>query len=212
MILDIAVTLLILVLGVMDIFEVLKLILASFGGATVALLGLSKWLGNVWASRIIEKERARHSAELERLKSQLQMNAQKSSLYVESQFNLYNSLWESLHNLKIAGDHLWEEANYVNLERFSKQLRETTEVIGRRSLLIEDEHREQLMHVIAAFNDFYVGKERLIDLPNRYGENLDYEMRLKDDIKDLIRYNEGIVARYSNLIVDIQTSLRSQLR
>jgi len=45
-------------------------IIASFGGACVILLALSSWLGKVWASRILEGDRARYAEELENLRQQ----------------------------------------------------------------------------------------------------------------------------------------------
>ncbi|HEY8100913.1 MAG TPA: hypothetical protein VIF82_09165 [Burkholderiaceae bacterium] len=41
----------------MKIFELASAILISIGSAGILLFGLSSWLGKVWASRILEKER-----------------------------------------------------------------------------------------------------------------------------------------------------------
>jgi len=38
----------------MDLLDITKLLLAFFGGATVAIVALAKWLGNVWANKILE--------------------------------------------------------------------------------------------------------------------------------------------------------------
>lgn len=41
-----------------DILKIAGLILASFGGGAVIIIGLSSWLGNLWAKRILQSERA----------------------------------------------------------------------------------------------------------------------------------------------------------
>ncbi len=198
----------------MDFFDLLKLILASFGGAAVALLGLSKWLGNVWANRILEGEKAKHNLELEERKSQLGLEANKSVRYIESQFSLYNSLWEALYNLKIAGDSLWEEASLQNLKRFASQLTQAEEMIHQRSLLIEENHQRELVSLIKAFDNFRIGKERLIKL--RKGSYI----RLTDSdseyvnrqIQNAIEQNRHIRDQYNDVITEVQRSLRNQLR
>lgn len=195
----------------MDIFDILKLILASFGGATVALIGLSKWLGNVWANRILEKEKAKHNIELEGYKSTLEIEGEKATLYIESQFNLYNSLWESLYTLKLAGDNLWERANVINLKKFSSQLKKTDEMINKRLLLIEDEHREELMSVMEAFKNFRIGKEKLVDLRS-INSAWNNDPRAKNEIRGVIKHNREIRDQYNQLINKIRDSLRNQLR
>jgi hypothetical protein len=58
--------------------EVLTTILATIGGAGVLIVGLAAWLGNVWASRIRDSEKARSDREIEVLKASLEIqNPQK---------------------------------------------------------------------------------------------------------------------------------------
>ena len=45
-------------------------IIASFGGASVILLATSTWLGKVWAAKILEKDRAKYSLEIEGVRKQ----------------------------------------------------------------------------------------------------------------------------------------------
>lgn len=55
----------------MDLPELLKSILPLFGGASVVIVGISAWLGKVWAGRIQAMEAAKHSRDLEQLKADL---------------------------------------------------------------------------------------------------------------------------------------------
>lgn len=48
-----------------DFFSIAGSILLSLGGGAIIVAALAKWLGGVWASRILESERASHAQELE---------------------------------------------------------------------------------------------------------------------------------------------------
>jgi hypothetical protein len=54
-----------------EIFSVAGAVLLSMGGAGVVLAALSSWLGKVWASRILERERAELSKSIEVIKAEL---------------------------------------------------------------------------------------------------------------------------------------------
>ncbi|MFC5490604.1 hypothetical protein [Dokdonella soli] len=49
------------------------LILASFGGGAVIVIGLATWLGNLWASRILQAEKAALDAKLESLRHEMRI-------------------------------------------------------------------------------------------------------------------------------------------
>jgi hypothetical protein len=198
----------------MRFIELLKLILASFGGAAIALIGLSKWLGKVWANKILEKEKAKHARELEGYKSELALGVDKSSRYSESQFDLYNSLWEALYDLKVASDSLWDEATLKNLKSFTSRLTNAEKMIQKRSLLIEEEHHRELMALIEQLDDFRIGKERLINLrKGSYVRLTSYGSKYVDrEIEQVIEHNRHVRDQYNALVNNIQASLRKQLR
>jgi hypothetical protein len=54
------------------IWHIAGAIIVSIGGASVLVVGLSSWLGKVWATRIADAERARLAKEVESYKSELQ--------------------------------------------------------------------------------------------------------------------------------------------
>ena len=78
-----------------------------FGVGALIVIGLAAWLGKVWVNRIREQDKAEFNKELEQYKSQLDLTKLVLSRYSEHQFALYNKLWISLCDLKIAGDKLW---------------------------------------------------------------------------------------------------------
>jgi hypothetical protein len=134
---------------------------------------------------------------------------QALSRYHEFQFNLYRALWDSLYDLKLAADDLWEMADAQNLRKFAEQLQKTEDTINRNILLIEEGHLQELKRVISAFWEFRIGKEKLIGLWRKrehYG-NID-EWMIRQMIKDNMRIRE----QYNCLIEEVSRSLRRQLR
>ena len=143
---------------------------------------------------------------MEEYKNQLEITRATLSRYHESQFSLYNALWGSLHDLKIAGDSLWEIANINNLNRFTTQLKNTDDMINKNALLIEDEHLRKLKRLMDAFWNFRIGKKTLIELRESRERVWD------EDIRQTISQNRQIREEYNHLIFDIASSFKRQLR
>jgi hypothetical protein len=60
-----------------DIFKVAAAVIASIGGSALLLAAFSSWLGGVWAKRMLQNERAKHSEALESIKKELDILKQK---------------------------------------------------------------------------------------------------------------------------------------
>jgi hypothetical protein len=70
----------------------------AVGGIAVpAIIGLSTWLGKVWANRILEKDRVRYQTEMETLLEDLRTRQSKElfvhRLQFEKEFDIYKQLW-----------------------------------------------------------------------------------------------------------------------
>lgn len=129
--------------------------------------------------------------------------------YSEKQFHIYNDLWSSLCDLRIAGDQLWEEANRRNAQKFAEQLQNTKDMVQRRSLLIEDTHYEELGRLLREFGEFDLGKAKLLELrSNQFpiGDVLDAE------VQRVIQQNRLKKDTYSELLARVEKSLKRQLR
>jgi len=69
------------------------------GGLTgsVIILGLSSWLGKVWAGRIMEKDRIKYETQMETLLQRLRTDDSKilyiHKLQFEKEFEIYKELW-----------------------------------------------------------------------------------------------------------------------
>jgi Glu-tRNA(Gln) amidotransferase subunit E-like FAD-binding protein len=179
-------------------FKLAASMLASVGGGAVIIFALSSWLSKVWANRILEADKVKYQSALEVVKR-----------YSESQFHLYNDLWSSLCDLRIAGDSLWEEANSINARRFAQQLQKTRDMVQKRSLLIEGAHYEALKKLMEEFGDFNLGKARLLELRRN-------QFPLQDladhDVNRVIQENRLKKEAYSKLLTQLERSLKDQLR
>lgn len=54
-----------------EMLKIASLILVSFGGGAAIVVGLSSWLGGIWAGRILQTEKAHLDEKLEGLRHEL---------------------------------------------------------------------------------------------------------------------------------------------
>jgi hypothetical protein len=62
---------------IVDILGIATAILGSLGGATLILFAFSNWLGKLWAGRLMEDEKAKHSRDLEALRNRFLQDTEK---------------------------------------------------------------------------------------------------------------------------------------
>jgi hypothetical protein len=60
-----------------EIYKIAAAVIASIGGSALILAAFSSWLGGVWAKRMLQNERAKHSETLESIKKELDLLKQK---------------------------------------------------------------------------------------------------------------------------------------
>jgi hypothetical protein len=113
-----------------DAFKIASSILVSIGGGAA----ITSLLGKIWVEKILSSDRDKYNRQLEKLKSDLSSDIEKlknqlalkldiSKRFSEKQFYLYNDLWSSLCDLRIAGNNLWESATKARLKKFAEQLK-----------------------------------------------------------------------------------------
>jgi hypothetical protein len=199
-----------------DAFKIASSILVSIGGGAA----ITSLLGKIWVEKILSSDRDKYNRQLEKLKSDLSSDIEKlknqlalkldiSKRFSEKQFYLYNDLWSSLCDLRIAGNNLWESATKAKLKKFAEQLKKTEDQILRSSLLIENNHYQRLRDLIDRFGQFQFGKTRLMDLQNDsiYQSNLN-----EDEIKSTIEQNRTVKEDYLHLLSEIETYFKDQIR
>lgn len=198
---------------------ILKLI-TYLGGGAALVFALSSWLGKVWASRILEKDRLEYQSKLERVKNsyeqelekykdQLEREKSKYLRYSEYQFKLYNDLWGSLSDLQGRAEDLWRSPDIKHLTDFTEQLIKTGKTVEGNRILIEKEHYKKLLTILYAFRDFQVGKIRLIEFTKDSYKGLDAVDILK---VTQIKRNQEIKKRYNDLANEIAEVFYKQIR
>ncbi len=70
-----------------DVAKIVLTIIASIGGGGLLVLGLSGWLGKVWANRLMAADQANHNRELERLRAEL---TQTNQILLEAERAKFN--------------------------------------------------------------------------------------------------------------------------
>lgn len=165
--------------------------------------------------KIIEEIKRDNQEKLEKIKIEYQKDIEKyknellkTARYSEYQFKLYNELWVSLYDLRNAAENLWEHADRKSLQVFTEQLNKTKLAVGRNSLLIEEQHYENLNTLLNRFGEFQIGKRNLISVRSYNLSNFDmthYE-------RDTILSNEQIKDEYVQLVNEIGNQFKNHIQ
>jgi hypothetical protein len=204
-----------------EIMKFLGATLISMGGASVVIVGLSKWFGDFLSKRLLDNYNNKHinelegikgkySKELEETKSTLEKAKSKFLMYSEKQFDLYNDLWRVLLYTKFQADELWENAIPEKIPSFSEQIKLTKTAINDNLLLIEEEHYHKLMELIKQFEQFQFGKVRLVDIRRKIGENVSNISAFQT--RQTIDLNKETKDNYDKIIMEIGTTFRNQIK
>ena len=188
-----------------DIIKIITGLLVSLGGAGAIILGLSKFIGELFAKRYEQKIKASFQKDINEYQSQLDILKQTTLRYSDKQFELYSILWSSLHDLKVLADDLWIQASPRNMESFVRQLRKTKIEIEKASLFIEDTHYVRFANTLKQFGNYQIGKSLLID----YGRQNGYD---DFEITQMIERNGHLKSEYEELISEVKQDLRNQIK
>lgn len=202
-----------------DIVKIVGLGLASlFSGAgllAILVKVCSKWLGQ----RMLDHYNNRHETELEKIKADYSTALAKTQheydkierkyyLCSQSQFELYNSLWKQLIYTRRMADDLWNAADPHKIPSFAEQISQTKHVIEENMLLIEESHYDALLKLMNEFENFNLGKRKLIEIRQSTVDNVFENF---DDISQMISQNRGAKERYDLLVTQVGNSLRTQI-
>jgi len=69
-------------------FDVIRDILAIIGGAGIVIIGLSKYVGDIWRDRLRERERKRTEIELESFRNNLLVKRVQTERFLKSQYDV----------------------------------------------------------------------------------------------------------------------------
>src|SRR6266566_7287471 len=104
----------------MTISDQLFTILVAGGGATVVCAGIMAGLWKLSTDALLEKLKHSQSEALEQLKDSLALASARTTRYEGAQFGAYQEIWDTLCDLRVAADRLWERATQRNIDEFGR--------------------------------------------------------------------------------------------
>jgi len=195
----------------MSTSEVVLAVIGSVGGASALIVGLSAWLGRVWADRILEGTRASNAERLEAFKTRLTVTAHGQERLVDARLDLYFQVWTRLQDVRTVGDQLWLRASQELLEQFVAALAAARIAVNRGRLILTESQYRQLDDLLKSFEDYQVGKIRLVQIRS----DEDFRKNLIEGWKQSIRYqikeNGEAKARYERLLDEILVHFKAEL-
>ena len=156
----------------------------------------------------LEKIKADYSSALAKTQHEYDKIERKHYLYSQSQFELYNSLWKQLIYTRRMADDLWNAADPHKIPSFAEQISQTKHVIEENMLLIEESHYDALLKLMNEFENFNVGKRRLIEVRQSTVDNV---LENIDDISKMIADNGDAKQRYDSLVTQVGNYFRNQI-
>lgn len=206
--------------NIKEYYQLITATIIAIGGPAVIMLGLSKWFGEIISEKLLIRVKNKHEKGLEGLKNKYQkeLEEKKTELektkaqflrYSEKQFGLYNDLWRVLMQTKNLADSLWEDSTPQKLPSFAEQIRLTRRAVMDNMLLIEGSHFNKLDKLLAQFENFKIGKTKLIDIKS---DNTNPTSITNTQLKTVITANREIKQRYNKFIMEIGKTFREQIR
>ena len=86
----------------MEYLKIATTIMVSLGGSGAIILGLSNYLGKLWATSMLEKERHKNAATLEELRSSLRSESEEYLANITNKIEIYKQTHLREHSDKLA--------------------------------------------------------------------------------------------------------------
>jgi hypothetical protein len=209
--------------GMSEIINIATAVVASLSISGGIILGLSAWLGKVWASRILEQDRLKYAKEFEQTKSKYEkqlekykQELEKSKItylrYSEYQFRIYNELWNKLCKLRDLADELWGDPNLENARAFIFHLKKTVNSVENNRLLIEESHFAELRLILNKFERFNLAKvlsDQLKSLPIKIKASGNDD--LDEKFRAAVRSQQHNKNDYDELLEKMALSFKNQI-
>lgn len=137
-----------------DVFEIGGAVMISLGGAAGIIMGFSSWLGKVWAERILSKEKARYTTDLEEFKKRLVLETEshkirlkKSELIFAREFDAASAIVALVRDITPKYTHPtmdWHDACDCIAQNFGKIERHVEIYLREHGAVVGDDVKELL--------------------------------------------------------------------
>lgn len=161
-----------------NVLNIATAIIGSIGTASIIIIGLSSWLGKVWAKRILEQEKANYSKELEKLKSEFTQNTEryklqlkKSELFFQKQYEAASDFGKFFYNLLPEKTYVhmeWEDACKEITYNFQAHMNYLKKFQLENNILFDETINNDLLKCQSAIQNYNDDKD--IHDANDYGE------------------------------------------
>lgn len=180
-------------------------ILIAGGGAAVVSAAIILGLWKLSTNALLEKFKHSQVEELERLKDDLTRSSARASRYEGAQFGAYQEIWDTLCDLRLAADRLWDRATPRNVKEFGRHFEAVRRIVYGSEVLIEDPHLATLRTLIDDFREFYDGKGGVLELRRQQPPD-------EAAIDSLIARNGQVRQRFAATLENLSASLKAQMR
>jgi hypothetical protein len=115
-------------LSFQDALRIVGATILSVGGGGAVVMAMSSWLGKVWAQRLMQRDVAKHAADLEALKGKLEGMNKKvqaeldKTVYVhrlqfETEFKALSDIWNKVSSVRAAFAQLRPRLEIISPEQ-----------------------------------------------------------------------------------------------
>ncbi|MBK7343899.1 MAG: hypothetical protein IPJ06_12890 [Saprospiraceae bacterium] len=150
----------------------------------------------------IESVKNGYDRELEKFKSELEKSRTETLRYSGSQFDIYNSLWNNLQDLKDSAEQLWSSPLPAHLQNFSNNLKSVSKVLRRTKIFLEEQHLTELENLLKLFVNYEDGKKFIIT---------EWQKATPDEIRNMTNKNSINKERCYELIESIGKTIKNKL-
>lgn len=178
---------------------------------------MAKKFGDTWAKKYLQEHRNTLKEQFETEKRRIELEFEKSKTkylrYSGKQFELYNSLWQELIEVKICANTLWNEASPDNLQKLAQAVKEAKAKVEKSKLFLEEDHYQNLIELLESFSNFRFGKRKLIQIRSEdVVSGSENEIRNSLNERFHVLKNEAIKENYENMLNEISDSFKSQIK
>ncbi|MCP3959878.1 MAG: hypothetical protein GY719_18695 [bacterium] len=184
--------------------------LVSLGGGGVIVFALSSWLGRVWASRILEQDRAKYQEELERVRGDRERSVFVHRIQFEAEFRGYQEVWKTLSSIVAKTfafrplldyapkDKTREEVKKGRLEEFWSEYSSLQEVIRQHKPFLASDLDSHWEGILQALREEAIDYDHVNESDKRQSwedrkKNLEAIRRHTDRICEAIRERVGLL-------------------
>ena len=175
------------------VLEVAGAVLTALGGSAAIILGCSSWLGKVWANRLMEKEKAEYSRDLESLKNRLTQDTESYKIKLKKSEFIFEKEYEAVSEfVSLKRNFLptfsrpnmdWYEACDDIAQRFSSIEKSLNSFVAKHGAVLKKEVSDLISYSsgIAGENKFEVTNS---DVPATANAAADDLMKKLDDVEE----------------------------